>query len=61
MTLNNFTFNTTSGIRFGSGISVSSSQEISKILGSNILFITDKDLMSLKYFAYFCNTMKAYH
>ena len=48
MTLNNFTFNTTSGIRFGSGISVSSSQEISKILGSNILFITDMDLMSLK-------------
>ena len=48
MTLNYFTFNTTSGIRFGSGISVSSSQEISKILGSNILFITDKDLMSLK-------------
>ena len=48
MNLNNFTFNTTSGIRFGSGISVSSSQEISKILGSNILFITDKDLMSLK-------------
>ena len=48
MTLNNFTFNTTSGIRFGSGTSVSSSQEISKILGSNILFITDKDLMSLK-------------
>ena len=48
MTLNNFTFNTTSGIRFGSGASVSSSQEISKILGSNILFITDKDLMSLK-------------
>ena len=48
MTLNNFTFNTTSGIRYGSGMSVSSSQEISKILGSNILFITDKDLMSLK-------------
>ena len=48
MTLNNFTFNTTSGIRFGSGMSVSSSHEISKILGSNILFITDKDLMSLK-------------
>ena len=48
MNLNNFTFNTTSGIRFGSGASVSSSQEISKILGSNILFITDKDLMSLK-------------
>ena len=48
MNLNNFTFNTTSGIKFGSGTSVSSSQEISKILGSNILFITDKDLMSLK-------------
>ena len=48
MNLNNFTFNTTSGIRFVSGMSVSSSQEICKILGSNILFITDKDLMSLK-------------
>ena len=48
MNLNNFTFNTTSGIRFGSGMSVTSSQEICKILGSNILFITDKDLMSLK-------------
>ena len=48
MNLNNFTFNTTSGIRFGSGMSVSSTEEISKILGSNILFITDKDLMSLK-------------
>ena len=48
MNLNNFTFNTTSGLRFGSGMSVSSSQEICKILGSNILFITDKDLMSLK-------------
>tara|TARA_B100001142_G_scaffold158887_1_gene159262 strand:- start:64 stop:1236 length:1173 start_codon:yes stop_codon:yes gene_type:complete len=48
MNLNNFTFNTTSGIRFGSGMSVRSSQEICKILGSNILFITDKDLMSLK-------------
>ena len=48
MNLNNFTFNTTSGIRFGSGMSVSSSQEICKILGSNILYITDKHLMSLK-------------
>ena len=48
MNLNNFTFNTTSGIRFGSGMSVNSTEEISKILGSNILFITDKDLMSLK-------------
>ena len=48
MNLNNFTFNTTSGIRFGSGMSVISSQEICKILGSNILFITDKDLMTLK-------------
>ena len=48
MSLNNFTFNTTSGIRFGSGTSISCLEEISKILGSNILFITDKDLMSLK-------------
>ena len=48
MTLNNFTFNTTSGIRFGSGSSKSYSEEISQKLGSNILFITDKDLMSLK-------------
>ena len=60
MTLNNFTFNTTSGIRFGSGISVSSSQEISKILGSNILFITDKDLMSLKLTAPTINHLKKF-
>ena len=45
--MNNFTFNTTSGIRFGSGMSKTCVEEISKKLGSNILFITDKDLMSL--------------
>ena len=48
MNLSNFTFNTTSGIRFGSGTSKTSAEEISQKLGSNILFITDKDLMSLK-------------
>ena len=48
MNLNNFTFNTTSGISYGSGMSVSSCKEISNKTRSNILFITDKDLMSLK-------------
>ena len=48
MNLNNFTFNTTSGIRFGNGTSKSCVSEISQRLGPNILFITDKDLMSLK-------------
>ena len=45
--MNNFTFNTTSGIRFGSGMSKICVEEISKKLGPNVLFITDKDLMSL--------------
>tara|TARA_B100000927_G_scaffold142464_1_gene114870 strand:- start:824 stop:1996 length:1173 start_codon:yes stop_codon:yes gene_type:complete len=48
MDLNNFSFNTTAGIRFGSGTSKSCTSEISKKLGSNILFVTDKDLMKLK-------------
>ena len=48
MNLNNFTFNTTSGIRFGNGTSKSCVSEISQKLGPNILLITDKDLMSLK-------------
>ena len=48
MDLNNFSFNTTAGIRFGSGTSKSCASEISKKLGSNILFVTDKDLMKLK-------------
>ncbi len=48
MSLNNFIFNTTAGLRFGSGMSKLCVEEISKKLGSNILFITDKDLMSLK-------------
>ena len=47
MGMNNFTFNTTSGIRFGSGMSKTCVEEISKKLGPNILFITDKGLMSL--------------
>ena len=48
MNLNNFTFNTTSGIRFGNGTSKSCVSEIYQKLGPNILFITDKDLMLLK-------------
>ena len=45
MSKDNFIFNTTSGIRFGSGMSKLCSEEVSKKLGPNILFITDKDLM----------------
>ena len=48
MSLDNFIFNTTSGIRFGSGMSKFCAEEVSKRLGPNILFITDKDLMSLQ-------------
>ena len=48
MNLNNFSFNTTAGIRFGSGSSKDCISEISKKLGENILFVTDKDLMKLK-------------
>ncbi len=48
MSKDNFIFNTTSGIRFGSGMSKLCSEEVSKKLGPKILFITDKDLMSLK-------------
>ena len=48
MSLNSFIFNTTSEIRFGSGMSKICAEEVSKKLGPNILFITDKDLMSLK-------------
>ena len=47
MTLNSFNFNTTPGLRFGSGQAKDSCREIYKKLGPRILFITDKDLMSL--------------
>ena len=47
MTLNPFNFYTTPGIRFGSGQAKDSCKEIFKQLGSRILFITDKGLMSL--------------
>ena len=47
MTLNSFQFNTTAGLRFGSGLAKSSCEEISTKLGKRILFITDKGLMSL--------------
>ena len=47
MSLNSFNFNTTPGIRYGSGQAKDSCKEISDKLGSRILFITDKGLMSL--------------
>jgi len=47
MTLNSFQFNTTPGLRFGSGQAKNSCKEISEKLGEKILFITDKGLMSL--------------
>ena len=48
MTINSFNFNTTPGLRFGSGQAKHSCKEISKKLGPRILFITDKDLMALE-------------
>ena len=47
MTLNSFQFNTTPGLRYGSGHAKDSCKEISNKLGQSILFITDKGLMSL--------------
>ena len=47
MTLNSFQFNTTPGLRYGSGQAKDSCKEISNRLGQSILFITDKGLMSL--------------
>ena len=47
MTLNSFQFNTTPGLRFGSGQAKDSCKEIFSKLGQRILFITDKGLMSL--------------
>ena len=45
--MQNFQFNTSSGLRFGEGSSVNSCSEIINKLGSNIFFITDKGLMLL--------------
>ena len=47
MILNSFQFNTTPGLRYGSGQAKDSCKEISNKLGQSILFITDKGLMSL--------------
>jgi alcohol dehydrogenase class IV len=47
MTLNSFQFNTTPGLRFGSGQAKNTCKEMSEKLGERILFITDKDLISL--------------
>ena len=45
--MNTFHFNTTSGLRFGSGMAENSCEEIFAILGPRILFVTDEGLMSL--------------
>lgn len=45
--MNTFHFNTTSGLRFGTGLAKSSCKEIFEKLGTRILFITDEGLMSL--------------
>ena len=42
-----FNFNTTTGIRFGDGLSVKSAEEVSKKLGQKILFVTDPGLVKL--------------
>ena len=47
MTLNSFQFNTTPGLRFGSGQAKEACKEISNKLGKRNLFITDKGLVSL--------------
>ena len=45
--MNAFHFNTTSGLRFGSGMAENSCEEIVAMLGPRILFVTDEGLMSL--------------
>ena len=47
LSLNSFTFNTTPSIRFGNGQIKDSTDELLSLLGSRILFITDKDLTKL--------------
>ena len=47
MTINTFNFNTTPGLRFGSGQAKDSCKEIFDKLGPRILFITDRGLISL--------------
>ena len=47
MTSNTFNFDTTPGLRFGSGQAKDSCKEIVNKLGSRILFVTDKGLTSL--------------
>ena len=47
MTLNSFQFNTTPGLRFGSGQAKDCCKEISNKLGQRILFVSDEGLMSL--------------
>jgi alcohol dehydrogenase class IV len=45
--MQNFSFNSTKGIRFGKDISLQTIDEVSGLLGSNILFVTDPGLNKL--------------
>ena len=45
--MQNFSFNSTKGIRFGKDISLNTIDEVSSLLGSNILFVTDPGLNKL--------------
>ena len=45
--MSDFNFNTTPGIIFGKGVSISSSDEIIDKLGDNIFLITDADLIKI--------------
>ena len=45
--MQSFSFNSTKGIRFGKDISLKTIEEVSSLLGSNILFVTDPGLNKL--------------
>ena len=45
--MQSFSFNSTKGIRFGKDISLKTIDEVSSLLGSNILFVTDPGLNKL--------------
>ena len=61
MILNSFNFNTTPGLRFGSGQAKDSCKEISKKLGSRILFITDKCNQNYCFFCKFKSYVFSIH
>ena len=45
--MQSFSFNSSKGIRFGKDISLKTIEEVSSLLGSNILFVTDPGLNKL--------------